>query len=80
MKLEEVLAPWSGCSQTKGNRKSIKPYTTTRAVKPEGGALEYLAGGKPVQTPGCTVHWGKEVHDDYQGRIFEVYQGVSSPQ
>ena len=41
MKLERELAPCSGCSQARGSRKPIKPYTTTRAVKP-GGECSYI--------------------------------------
>ena len=45
VKLEGELASCSGCSQAKGSRKPIKPYTTTRAVKPGGRVFVGLAGG-----------------------------------
>ena len=51
-KLEGELEPCSGCSQAKGSRKSIKPYTTTKSVKPERKVFVGLVGGKPVQSPG----------------------------
>ena len=71
VKLEGEQAPCSGCSKVKGSRKLIKPYTTSRAVKPGGRMFVNLMGAET-----CTVIRGEKymliVRDDYS-KFTKVY-------
>ena len=62
VKLQGV--PYQGCSEAKGIRKPVKPFTYTRAAKPAEPCFVDLSGPKFVQSPG-----GKEymmiVRDDF---------------
>ena len=49
VKLEGELASCSGCSLAKRSRKTIKPYTTTRAVK--RASVCRLSGGEDLHSP-----------------------------
>ena len=71
VKLQEHLAPCQGCSEVKGIRKSVKPFTYTQAAKPVERCFVDLAGPKSVQSPG-----GKEymmIVRDYSSRFTRVF-------
>ena len=63
-KLQGQLVPCQGCSEAKGIRKPIKPFTYTRATKPAERCFVDLSRPKSVRSMG-----GKEymmiVRDDY---------------
>ena len=52
VKLQGQLVPCRGCSEAKGIRKSVKPFTCTRATKPAEQCFVDLSGPKSVQSPG----------------------------
>ena len=64
VKLQGQLVPCQGCSEAKGIRKPVKPFTYTRAAKPPERCFVDLSGPKSVKPPG-----GKEymmiVRDDF---------------
>ena len=64
VKLQGQLVPCQGCSEAKGIRKPVKPFTYTRATKPAERCFVDLSGPKSVKSMG-----GKEymmiVRDDY---------------
>ena len=64
VKLQGQLVPCQGCSEAKGIRKPVKPFTYTRAPKPGERCFVDLSGPKSVKSPG-----GKEcmmvVRDDF---------------
>ena len=63
-KLQGHLVPCQGCSEAKGTRKPVKPFTYTRATKPAERCFVDLLGPKSVKSMG-----GKEymiiVRDDF---------------
>ena len=64
VKFRGQLVPYQGCSEAKGIRKSVKPFTYTRATKPAEQCFVDLSGPKSVKSMG-----GKEymmiVKDDF---------------
>ena len=64
VKLQGQLVPCQGCSEAKGIRKPVKPFTYTRVTKPAERCFVVLSGPKSVKSMG-----GKEymmiVRDDY---------------
>ena len=59
VKLQGQLVPCQGCSEAKGIRKSVKPFTSTRATKPAKRCFVDLSGPKSVKS------FRKIVKDDY---------------
>ena len=52
VKLQGQLVPCQGCSEAKGIRKPVKPFTYTRASKPTERCFVDLSGSKPVKSMG----------------------------
>ena len=52
VKLQGQLVPCEGCSEAKGIRKSVKPFTNRRAAKPAERCFVKLSGPKFVKSTG----------------------------
>ena len=50
VKLQGQLVPYQGCSEAKGIRKPVKPFTYTRATKPAEWCFVDLSGPKSVKS------------------------------
>ena len=70
-KLQGKLVPCQECSEAKGIRKLVKPFTYTRAAEPAERCFGDLSGPKSVQSPG-----GKEymiIVRDYFSRFTRTF-------
>ena len=64
VKLQGQLVPCQGCSEAKGIRKPVKPFTYTRATKPAERCFVDLSGPKSVKSMGGNKYM-MIVRDDF---------------
>ena len=73
VKLQRQLVPYQECSEAKGIRKPVKPFTYTRAAKPAERCFVDLLGPKCVKSMGG-MEYMMIVRDDFSRftRVFFI--------